>query len=231
MTCCLLQDLPEGSRVVAGYDAYGYYKSQVIMLDEEHFLETRSYYYQNGQPKRITRLLNEELIRSDEWNADGRRKITTSYSRLEEWVWEKVIDSTAGPERITINRDSFMFFSLPEDLIRSLESGEFDPSRLLEIKWESVRETILEMLGAAIVVPKLPMQAVDQIGPNRLLRMEWQDLWGAPRMDPWCFLELHCNSTGKVSYLRVPPGFSETLSAIAWTFNMDKQNYLPTRET
>jgi len=222
----------------SGDDPCGHYTAQAMMDrqgDGEHVVETRRYLYPTGRVRRIARSLNtgfEEIpIRVEEWSEDGGRRQITSYAGPDEWLWEKVIDPKAGTEKICISRDSFLFFGVPEDLICALEADQFCPEWLLEIRWEAVREAVLGMLGAAKLVPGLPMAAVDRFGLNRLLRMEWQDMWGSPRMAPWCFLELHCTTTGKISYLRVPPIFTDVLSAIAWTFGMNQENYRLKTET
>lgn len=176
-------------------------------------------------------MIEENFTRIEEWSADGSRQYITGYGGANEWLWKKSINHITGCEKLSVNRDSFIFFSVPEDMIRSLEIGKFEPDWLLEIRWEDTREAILGILGATRAVTGLPMQTIDRFGPNRLLQLEWRDRWGAPRMGPWCFLELHCTSATKVSYLRVPPVFTDALSAIAWTFSMDKENYLLDRET
>lgn len=221
---------PEGS--YSGYDTNGRYESRAFLLpgnDLEHILESRMYLYPSGRVRRAARVVTDAYgtnpVRIEEWSEDGSRHGITSYAGAGEWVWEKVIDYRTGREKIWINRDSFIFFVIPEDMIRSLETGEFDPARLLDIRWPDVREAILELLGAVKVVPALPFTAVDSLGPNKLLQLDWRCRWPLTRMAPWSFLELHCTTTGKASYLRVPPGFSDIMSAIAWTFGMDKESY------
>ncbi|HOW59804.1 MAG TPA: hypothetical protein PLO78_08805 [Candidatus Omnitrophota bacterium] len=229
------QSIGNTSAMVSGCDGYGQYVSQIADHGTDCIYETRSYFYASGKLKRIAAIIHEgygeSLIRSEEWGENGAGRIITHYSDIGEWLWVKVINQKTGAEKVVVNRDSFSFFSVPEDLVHSLENDEFRSARLLEIKWEGVREAILEILGAAKVVPGLPMQTIDQIGPNRLLRIEWRDMWGAPRMDSWCFLELHCTTTEKVSYLRVPPVFNDIMSAVAWTFRMQKEDYFPDQET
>jgi hypothetical protein len=221
-----------------GDDSNGRYESIASLpheSDADYIIETRRYFYPDGRLRRMARILNEahgeSLLRTEEWSEDGSRRHITSYGDEDEWLWEKTTDLKAGYEKLAINHDCFVFFSISEDLIRSLEAGEFQPEWLLEIRWEDAREAILEILGAARAVSGLPMQTVDQWGPNRLIKMEWRDRWGEPRMEPWCFLELHCTTSGKISYLRVPPGFSDIMSAVAWTFGMDKKNYRLEEET
>lgn len=231
----LVQSIENTHAIVSGSDGCGQYVSQIADHGTDYVLETRNYFYPSGKLKRIATIIHEgdseSLIRSEEWDEKGVGRIVTHYSDIGEWLWVKLINPKTGAEKVMVNRDGFLFFSIPEDLIQSLENGEFRSERLLEIKWEGVREAILEILGASKVVPDLPMQTVDQIGPNRLLRMEWHDLWGAPRMDPWCFLELQCTTTGKISYLRVPSWFNDLMAAIAWTFRMRKDDYFLDQET
>jgi len=45
------------------------------------------------------------------------------------------------------------------------------------------------------------------------------------------FVRVTCNSTGRVYNLGVPPTFEDALEALAWTFNMSKEEYQPKVET
>jgi hypothetical protein len=194
-------------------------------------IETRRYFNSDGRVWRIEKIEDTAVLRAWEFLADGTLRRITSFDAMGDWIWEKTINPVTGHSRLSINRDNFLFFDIAIDLIGSIEKGKFIPGQMLDIKWEGVREAILEILGAAKVVPELPMTTVDSLGPNRLLKMEWKDRWGEPRMDPWCFLELHCTTIGKVSYLRVPPIYTDSMSAIAWTFGMDKEDYQLEMET
>ena len=222
------KNLPGKEVTFSGMDSHGRYKAQALVNQEDDLLnifETRRYFYENGRIRRIARTLNDVMVKTEEWSEDGCWHRFTSYDEIGDWLGKKTIDLKTGIEKILINREAWMFGAVQEEFVRPLETGEFQSEQLFDVKWEDVREAILEILGAARVVPGLPMQTIDRLGQNRLLRMEWRDRWGAPRMEPWCFLEFHCASTGKISYLRVPPGFSDIMSAIAWTFEMDKHNY------
>ncbi len=227
---------PEG--VYSGHDTNGRYGSRASLLranDLEHILETRTYLYPSGRIRRVARVLTDAYgtnpVRIEEWNEDGSRHYITSYAGAGEWVWEKAIDHRTGAERLWVNRDSFIFILVTEDTVRALENGAFDPQDLYDMKWEDVREAVLELLGAARVVPALPFTVIDSLGTNRLLKLDWRIRRPSTRAASWCFLELHCTTTGKVSYLRVPPNFTDIMSAIAWTFGMDKENYKLEEET
>lgn len=194
-------------------------------MESGAMIETRRYFDPDGLLWRIEKIEDTTVLMAWEYSAEGTLRRITSFDTMGDWIWEKAINPRTSHVRLSINRDSFLFFDISNDLIGSIETGKFIPSQLLDVKWEGVREAILEILGAVKVVPELPMTAVESLGANRLLKMEWKDRWGEPRMEPWCFLELHCTTTRKVSYLRVPPIFNDIMSAIAWTFGMDKGNY------
>jgi len=224
--------------VFSGSDGFGRYDAEAIVYrerDTDHVLETRRYFYDSGCLQRIAWFLNEGfgegILRVEEWSEDGMRHQITSYAGAGEWLWERVIDHKRGITRTWVNRDSFIFFAAPEDTVSALEDGTFLPARLLDIRWADVREAILEILGPAKVIPEFPMETVDSLGPNRLLRMDWKNWWKSSRAQDWCFLELHCTTTGKVSYLRVPPASNDIMSAVAWTFRMQKEDYFPDQET
>lgn len=227
----LEQDLTEGKEnLFSGQDCYGCYKAYG-QRDSTNMLVIRRYFYPNGRLKRMGRFLNEGLIRTEEWSENGGRQCITSYDGAEEWLWEKDIDYTRQKERFSINQDAFVFRGIPEGHIRALEDGDFNPAWLLESMGGGFREIVLEVLGVAKVIPSLPMIEIDHCGPNRLLRFSWEALSGNRHDEPWVFAEVHCTSTGKITYLRVPPGFSDIMSAIAWTFETDKENYLLDEET
>jgi hypothetical protein len=223
----------ELSRItILGSDHFGFYEAELFRRqarDGMNTIEIRRYRDSNGGLRRIMKLegrvFGEVLIRSEEWSETGEWQIITYFDDRGEWLWQKSIHLKTSRKRLSINRDSFLFFGIPQNIIASLEDDGFDPSGLLDIRWEGVREAILEILGAGKVVPVLPMETADSLGLNKLLKMEWRDRWGEPRMEPWCFLELRCTSTEKVSYLRVPPLLNDIMSAIAWTFGMGKRDY------
>jgi hypothetical protein len=224
------KNLPRKEVTFSGMDSHGRYKAQALVNQEDdlvNIIETRRYFYENGRIRRIARTLNDVMVKTEEWSEDGCWHRFTSYDEIGDWLGKKTIDLKTGIEKILINREAWMFGAVQEEFVRPLETGEFQSEQLFDVKWEDVREAILEILGAARTVPGLPMETIDQLGPNRLVKMEWWDMRGSPRMPPWCFLELCCTSTGKVSYLRVPPEFSDIMSAIAWTFGLNGNEYKP----
>ena len=223
-------DRPEGA--YSGDDLNGRYESIAALHrdgDADFILETRRYFYHGGRLRRVARILielyGESLIRAEEWSEDRTRRRVTSYGDGSEWLWEKWLDTDAGRERLSVNRDAFIFRGVPEEYFRTLEDGEFNPDWLLQIHREGFREAVLEILGTEKVIPALPMVEIDRCGLNRLLRLSWKELTGSRHEEAWAFAELHCTTTGKISFLRVPPGTSDIMSAIAWTFGTDKENY------
>lgn len=235
----LKQNIGGGHSVIHhGYDMFGHYQAEATLHREgeaEHLLEVRRYQYPSGRLRRMAWILSGEgvegVLRVEEWSEDGGRHQITSCAGDGEWLWEKVIDHQSGVVRTLLNRESFVFTSLMEDVVRTLEDGTFDPGSLYDLKWEDVREAVLEVLGASRVVPALPFETVGSLGANRLLKLDWRLRRPSTKAAPWCFLELHCTTTGKVSYLRVPPSLSDIMSAIAWTFRMEKEDYLLEQET
>ena len=209
---------------VNGQDARGRYEGLATVAEDEVLLETRQYFYPNGKLRLIGKFEDGIPLREEEWSEDRDRQKITSYGGAGEWLWEKIIDHRTGTEKLWVNRNSFMFSSVPEGLIRSLEIGRFNSFRLFEIS-VGAREAILEMLGAAKVFLDTLPETIDQLGSNRLLRLDWGKLAGVRGIEPWYFLELHCTTTGKISYIRVPPGSSDIMSAIAWTFGEEKESY------
>lgn len=217
-------DSDEKEVVFWGLDRYGRFESEArVLLDYDlvNVFETRRYFHLDGRLRRVARVRNEMLIRTEEWSETGDQHRIISYGDSEEWIYEKVDGRYFQHGILSINRDSPVFSSLPEEDVRALADGKLDARRLPGIRDEGLREMIFEIMGAGKIAPALPLVSVDQSGPNRLLSYYW-DSGG----EPWYFLELHCTSTGKVSYLRVPPGFYSVLDAIAWTFGMeDKKQY------
>jgi hypothetical protein len=45
------------------------------------------------------------------------------------------------------------------------------------------------------------------------------------------FVHVTCSSTGREYNLSVPPTFNDALEALAWTFDMSKEEYKPKVET
>ena len=226
----LYDDLDEKEVVFSGWDRYGRFESQArVFMDYDlvNVFETRRYFYSDGRLRRIARLRNEMLVRTEEWSEAGDQHRVRSYGDEEEWIYEKVDGRRFQHGMHSINRYSPVFSSLSEEDVRALANGKFDPQHLLDIEEEGLREVIFEILGAGKIAPVLPLTSIDRSDPNRLLSYCWDS-----EGEPCFFLELHCTSTGKISYLRVPPGFNSVQSAIAWTFGIDdKEQYKLEMET
>jgi len=229
-------NLPEKEVTFSGIDLHGRYKAQVLFKEKDwlpilaniedylpDILETRRYFYENGQIRRIAKTLNDRAVSIEEWSEDGVSQRITCYEEEGEWIWKKNADHRTHQEGIFISSESYFFSTLSEEHIQALESGRFHPELPFEKMDDSCKEAILEILGAERAATQLSVEIIDSFGSNRLLR--------ASLARAWRFLELHCSSTGKISYLRVPPDFNDVLSAIAWTFSMNKENYQLEAET
>lgn len=214
------ENILEKEVLFSGMDCYGRYEAHALVNQEDYdpnILETRRYFYENGRIRRIVRTSNDKMVKLEEWSEDGVTQRITCYEDEGDLIWKKDVDHRTRKEQIWINRDSYFFTIFSEECLWDLENGRFHPTIPFEIMDDSYKEETLEILGTEKVATQLPVDVIDRFGANRLLRVSVAK--------EWCLLELVCTSTGKISYLRVPPGSSDIMSAIAWTFGVDKENY------
>ena len=220
------KNIPEKEVTFSGMDCHGRYEAQALVNQEDYdpnVFETRRYFYENGRIRRIAKTFNEREIKIEEWSEDGITQRITCYDDEGGLIWEKNIDHRTRHERIRINRESYFFSIFDEECLQAFENGRFHSTIPFEIMDDSYKEEILEILGTEKAATQLPVEIIDCFGPNRLLK--------SLVASEWCFLELHCSSTGKTSYLRVPPRSSDVIYAIAWTFRMDRKDYVLSKET
>jgi antitoxin component YwqK of YwqJK toxin-antitoxin module len=105
-------------------------------------------------------------------------------------------------------------------------SGQLSAEEILSIRNAEVRRIFIEEFGYARILAGMPHTVIDKDGEQELVRIEW----GLDE-EPICLVKVRCPSTGAFYTLRVPPGQRTVKSAIAWTFDVPAEDYMPEKET
>lgn len=107
------------------------------------------------------------------------------------------------------------------------------PTEILSIENAEVRRAWLESYGLEDALKELldSRQASiihEQTNPPRRL---WKILARDVDEQYYVYVEVTCPSTDRVYHLRVPPTIRTCSSAVAWTFDLDSKDYVPTIES
>ncbi|OQA51282.1 MAG: MORN repeat variant [Candidatus Omnitrophica bacterium ADurb.Bin292] len=196
---------------------------------EENFREGRLYgaqrgWYQNGVVKHECRYLDgmpdgvqrtwfpDAQLQAEYHYREGRR-----HGLCQDWDERGEL----------IKRKYFLRDTLiPKRLERLILSDSLNAKVILSIKNAAVRRVCLESFGYARLLSQVEHKIVDRDGEQELVKLRWH-----PREEILCLVKVKCPSTGAFYTLRVPPGMKTVKAAVAWTFDVNSDEYDPIQET
>jgi antitoxin component YwqK of YwqJK toxin-antitoxin module len=97
---------------------------------------------------------------------------------------------------------------------------------ILRVRNARVRRFCLEELGYERFLTQMPHEILHKEGDYEFVRIDWHK-----REEPIYLVKVKCPSTGAFYTLRVPPTSKTIKEAVAWTFSMRVDEYLPQLET
>lgn len=104
--------------------------------------------------------------------------------------------------------------------IKLIEGLEITPGNILKCRNAEIKQKALKAMGYEKFVELTKPEVLDIDGNNKLLKI-----------DDIVFVYLKDSSTPRMYLLRVPPNMKDVKSAVAWTFEMEKEEYTPLIET
>ena len=107
-----------------------------------------------------------------------------------------------------------------------INSGELTAKHILKINNAEVRRVCLEELGYGRFLNQLEHEIIDRAGDYELVKVRWHI-----KERPIVLVKVKCPSTGAFYVLRVPPSAKTVREAVAWTFGMSKNDYMPEEES
>ena len=116
--------------------------------------------------------------------------------------------------------------AMPVQKYEKLLAGQLSAKDILGIKNAEVRRIFIEEFGYARLLAGMPHKVIDRDGEQELVRIDWDE-----DEEPICLVKVRCPSTGAFYTLRVPPVMKTVKAAVAWTFDVPSDNYIPEKET
>lgn len=114
---------------------------------------------------------------------------------------------------------------VPEETAKLILDGKLNAGHILEIKNAQLRRFCLEELGYERFLSQTEHKIIEKEGEQELVRINW-----VKREEPIYLIKVKCPSTGAYYTLRVPPTSQTVREAVAWTFGMNKMEYIPQQE-
>lgn len=113
--------------------------------------------------------------------------------------------------------------------IKLIEGLPVEYEDILRVRNAEIKQKLIKAFGYEAFVQKANAQVINRDGPNELLRIrdgvrEGQD-------EEIVFVYLQDSSTPRRYLLRVPPSMKTVREAVAWTFGMSVEEYVPLKET
>lgn len=166
--------------------------------------------------------------------AAGRPAVRLA-SGLKQWWLDGKLHRPDGPAVETDSGTRWHYWrgvKVPRQLIESPRS--LSPAEILKISNAEIRRCWCEAYGLEDVLIDLARDGHARIihqetEPSRRL-WEIQGITDVDENHPR-YVEVHCSSTGKTFFLRVPPNVKTCHAAVAWTFAMNQKKYVPNSET
>lgn len=100
------------------------------------------------------------------------------------------------------------------------------PFEVAEIDNATIRREALVFYGVAKFFKDMNAKLIHQQGKNELLLLQWRN-----DEPPLMMVKVIDSTTKDVYLLRVPPEMKTVKEAVAWTFNLDPDEYNPLKET
>lgn len=156
------------------------------------------------------------------WYPDGKLQVRIQY-RLDRMhgIYRAWTESGAPLDKRIYVRGVRM----SGDLGARIQSGKLTAKLILRIANTAVRRICLEEFGYARFLADLPHEILDRSGEYELVKIDWHK-----REEPIHLVKVKCPSTGAFYTLRVPPAMKTVSEAVAWTFNLDPDEYAPELE-
>ena len=81
-------------------------------------------------------------------------------------------------------------------------------------------------MGYSRFLAQMKHDVIEKDGDQELVKIDW-----IKSEEPICLVKVRCPSTGAFYALRVPPGIKSVKQAVAWTFGVKEEAYVPDVET
>ena len=157
------------------------------------------------------------------WHPNGKLKIRANFiNDRRNGFFERYADDGGLTRKEAYVRD----VAMPVQKYEKLLAGQLSAKDILAIKNAEVRRIFIEEFGYARLLAGMPHKVIDRDGEQELVRIDWDE-----DEEPICLVKVKCPSTGAFYTLRVPPGRRTIKSAVAWTFDVPSDNYVPEKET
>lgn len=97
---------------------------------------------------------------------------------------------------------------------------------IINITNATIRQEALNYYGVEKFFKEMNTKIIHEKGRNQLLTLRWHNA-----EEPLTMVKVIDSTTKDIYLLRVPPTMKTVEEAVAWTFNMDREEYKPIKET
>jgi antitoxin component YwqK of YwqJK toxin-antitoxin module len=211
-----------------------WYPGGILRLETNYEFGHRSgehkEWYEDGKPKKrceysaYTANMSPGSLHGAylEWYPDGKLKVSATYKVDRIHGVCKVWNEVGVMEKRVYVRG----VRVSGDLGRVINSGKLTAKHILRVTNAAVRRVCLEELGYGRFLSQLPHAIIDRSGEYELVKIDWHK-----REEPIYLVKVKCPSTGAFYTLRVPTDMKTVKEAVAWTFGVSQNEYLPEIET
>jgi hypothetical protein len=112
------------------------------------------------------------------------------------------------------------------DYILLIKGNDLTAPEIIQCRNAQIRSHLLRDFGPERLVKELGAKVIHQDATSQLLHVTL-----GHQMEPLRLVKVKDSSTGDYYLLRVPPDMKTCKQAIAWTFNLDEDEYDPIVET
>jgi len=107
-----------------------------------------------------------------------------------------------------------------------LNRDKLNAQAIVGVENIEARRMLLEELGYERFLMQMEYEVLDNEEDYELVKIDWHE-----HEEHMCLVKVKCPSTGVFYVLRVPPEMKTCREAIAWTFGLTADEYLPEYET
>ena len=181
-------------------------------------------WHDNGKPQEISVCVNNSYdgVRTT-WYPDGSMQMQCHYRNGRLHGTEKKWDENG---KLELSRAYVNGMAIPVWVNDLIVSHKLRAEHILRVDNAEVRRFCLEELGYSRFLSQMKHEVIENKGEQELVKINWMK-----REEPICLVKVKCPSTGAFYTLRVPPTMKTVKEAVAWTFGVRENEYLPENET
>lgn len=144
-------------------------------------------------------------------------KSRNKYSKINDFNFKRLTNQQADSAHGRIKDHMMMIF---------LSDGTLKAKDIIKCRNAEIRRYLISEYGEKRFFEEMHARIIHQDGTSKLLRLDIREF-----SEPMIMISVRDSTTDQLYLLRVPPDIKTCKDAIAWTFNMNTQEYNPIKES